>query len=488
VIGIKSYGAYLPKYLLPRKLIAKAWDFPSVPGTKAFAQADEDSITMAVEAGLDCIVGIDPKSIDGLYYATTTQVYTEKDSSSIISTVLDLRDDIVTADFTDSLKSGTTAVARAYDTIKANDDINSILVVAADQREPQPSTVWEYGFADGGAALLIADEDNIPISIDDTYSISKNVTGPWKRRETDDFIRTFEVKMDGRFYFQSVLTVMQTILQKNNLSPKDIDIAAYYYNNPKVFGGISKKIGFERGVAQNSLFFQIGNTGTPMPFMLLISALRRPDEGAKALMIGYGDGADAILMQVQNRDATKKIGKTRMGMRSHQKTMNTIKNYNMYIDNKEWLEKDRYTRKSSAVTLWRDSDSVLKNYGVKCKNCGAIQYPDFHRACYVCEADNEDQMDKVKLSLKGEIFTYTLDHLIGGDYYDTPVPRCVIDLDGGGRILLDMTEIEDPEDNVEIGMRIEMTFRRMHEGGDFVNYYWKCRPERGRPDIVGGEK
>ena len=76
MIGIKSYGAYLPKYLMPRELIAQAWDFPAVPGTKAVASADEDSLTMAVEAGLDCLSGIDPKNIDGIFFASTTQVYT----------------------------------------------------------------------------------------------------------------------------------------------------------------------------------------------------------------------------------------------------------------------------------------------------------------------------------------------------------------------------------------------------------------------------
>ncbi|MCK4687599.1 MAG: 3-hydroxy-3-methylglutaryl CoA synthase, partial [Candidatus Lokiarchaeota archaeon] len=131
MIGIKSYGAYLPKYLLPRELIAKAWDFPSMPGTKALASADEDSITMGVETGLDCLYGIDPKTIDGLFYATTTQVYTEKNSSSFIANVLDLRDDIITTDFTDSLRAGTTAVCRAVETIKANNDVKSILVIAA---------------------------------------------------------------------------------------------------------------------------------------------------------------------------------------------------------------------------------------------------------------------------------------------------------------------------------------------------------------------
>ncbi|MFW9901694.1 MAG: OB-fold domain-containing protein [Candidatus Thorarchaeota archaeon] len=479
MIGIKSYGAYLPKYLLPREYIGKAWDFPIVPGTKSVAMEDEDSLTMAVEAGLDCLMGFDPKKVDGLFFASTTQVYTEKDSASLIATVLDMREDIITADFTDSLKAGTTAIARAIDTIKANKDINSILVVASDTRAPEPSTMWEYGFADGAAALLIAEGENLPISIDDYYSVSANVTGPWKRADKDKFIRTFEGKMDAKFYFENIIKVMSEVLKRNNLKPEDISVAAYYYNNPRMHGRVSKLMKFAGGVAQNSVFFQLGDLGTPMPFILLIGALRRPKPEAKIIMAGFGDGADGILMQVQNRDALRDLGKSRMGFLGHQKSMASLKNYNKFLDFKQILEKDRYIRKSSPVLIWRDTASVYKWYGVKCKNCGTVQYPDMLRSCYICRAD--DQFERVKLALKGTIFTYTLDHLVGGTYLDTPVPRCVIDLDGGGRVLLNMTEIENPEENVQIGMRVELTFRKEHEGAEFKNYYWKCRPERGRP-------
>ena len=478
-IGIKSYGAYLPKYMLPRELIAKAWDFPTVPGTKAVAMEDEDSLTMSVEAGLDCLEGIDPKTVDGIFFASTTQVYTEKDSASLIATVLDMREDIITADFTDSTKAGTSALTRAVDTIKANKDIKSILVVAADTRKAEPSTMWEYGFADGAAALLIADEENIPISIDDYYSVSANVTGPWKR-EKDHFIRTFEVKMDAKFYVESITKVMSEILKRNKLNPStDIQIAAYYYNNPRMHSRISKIMKFGQGVAQNSLFFQVGDMGTPMPFMLLIASLRRPKQDDKIIMAGFGDGADAILLQVRDKDGVRDIGKGRMGFVGHQKSMTLLNNYNKFIEFKELLDKDRYTRKSSAVTIWRDTASVYKWYGVKCKACGAVQYPDLSRACSVCRAD--DQFEKVKLAKKGELFTFTLDHLVGGAYLNTPVPRCVVDLDGGGRVLVNMTEIEKPEENVKIGMIVEMTFRKEHEGAEFKNYYWKCRPVRGRP-------
>jgi len=466
--------------MLSRELIAKAWDFPTVPGTKAVAMEDEDSLTMSVEAGLDCLEGIDPKTVDGIFFASTTQVYTEKDSASLIATVLDMREDILTADFTDSTKAGTTALTRAVDTIKANKDIKSILVVAADTRKPEPSTMWEYGFADGAAALLVADEENIPISIDDYYSVSANVTGPWKRADKDNFIRTFEVKMDAKFYVESITKVMSEILKRNNLNPAvDIGIAAYYYNNPRMHSRISKIMKFGQGVAQNSLFFQVGDMGTPMPFMLLIASLRRPKQDDKIIMAGFGDGADAILMQVRDKDGVRDIGKGRMGFVGHQKSMILLKNYTKFVEFKELLDKDRYTRKSSPVIIWRDTPSVYKWYGSKCKNCGAVQYPILSRACSVCRAD--DQLENVKLTKKGELFTYTLDHLVGGAYLNTPVPRCVIDLEGGGRVLVNMTEIEKPEENVKIGMKVEMTFRKEHEGAEFKNYYWKCRPVRGRP-------
>lgn len=478
VIGIKSYGVYLPRYVLPRTLIGKAWDFPVIPGNKAIANADEDSLTMGTEAGLDCLSGIDPKTIDGLYFATTTAPYSEKDTSSIIAEVLDLREDIETIDFTNSLKSGTTAVIKAYEAIKANSKMNNVLVIAADTREPEPSTMWEYGFSDGAGALLISNDETVPISIEDYYSISANTTGPWKRAEKDSYIRTFEPKMDGMFYIQSMTKALSGLMKKASITPEDVTTAAYYYDNPKTHARVAKMLKFGQGVAQNGLFMQEGNFGTPMPFIVLASGLKRPKPDGVVILGGYGDGADAILMKVHDKKGVRDIGKNTMGIRDNQKSQETLKNYNVYLDNRELLEKDRYKRKSSAVTLWRDRASIFRMYGLKCKNCGTIQYPVMYRSCYKCRAD--DQLEEIKLAKRGTIFTFTLDHLVGGSYYATPVPRCVIDLDGGGRVLCDMTEIQKPEKNVEIGMEVELTFRKVHEGAEFKNYYWKCRPVRGR--------
>ena len=63
----------------------------SAGGERAVANYDEDSITMAVGAAIDCLNGLDRNMVDGLYFASTTAPYLEKQSASIVAAALDLR-------------------------------------------------------------------------------------------------------------------------------------------------------------------------------------------------------------------------------------------------------------------------------------------------------------------------------------------------------------------------------------------------------------
>ena len=64
--GIVSYGAYIPIYRLSRDLIWLTWGGMPLAGEKAVANFDEDSVTMAVEAGNNCLQGIDRAEVEGL--------------------------------------------------------------------------------------------------------------------------------------------------------------------------------------------------------------------------------------------------------------------------------------------------------------------------------------------------------------------------------------------------------------------------------------
>ena len=85
MVGITSYGAYVPFFRLARADISKAWQGMPGMGEKAVANLDEDSITMAVAAGFDCLGDTDPKKLDGLYLATTTCPFMERNGAGIVA-------------------------------------------------------------------------------------------------------------------------------------------------------------------------------------------------------------------------------------------------------------------------------------------------------------------------------------------------------------------------------------------------------------------
>ena len=139
MVGIISYGAYVPMWRIERSEIAQASGVGSMGGERAVASWDEDSLTMGVEAGLDCLMGIDPKTIDGLYFSTLSSPYKEKQASAIIASALDLRRDAYTIDFTTSTRTGTLAVKSAVDAVGSG-NAKRVLVIASDCRRAMPKS------------------------------------------------------------------------------------------------------------------------------------------------------------------------------------------------------------------------------------------------------------------------------------------------------------------------------------------------------------
>jgi len=468
MVGIASYGAYIPLYRLSRQEMSQAWGIPGVPGERAVANADEDSITMAVAAGLECLAGVDPASVDGLYFATTTAPYAEKQGASVIAAALDLRPDIFTADFTDSLRSATVALRAAFDAIQSG-SANSVLVVAADCRPAEPETIWEQILGDGAGAVLLAKDG--AATVRGFQSVTSEVIGPW-RRSDDRYVRAFEPRVETQYgYMASMVAAAKAVADKEGVGPKDIAKAVLSAGDPRAHATLGRQLGLEMPQIQDTGFLLLGNTGTPQVLMMLAAALDTAKVGDCLLVANYGDGADAFLVDVKDGFAAVPGKRT---VQTYLLTKRMLPNYDAYVSFRKLMDRERFVPKSSPVTYWRDTKMELALYGARCRKCGTVQYPP-PRVCVQCAT--RDELDSMKLAPKGTVFTFTLDHLVGGAYLNIPVPRLVVDLEGGGRIFLEMTDCDPKE--VQIGMPVELTFRCLHEGGGFHNYYWKCQPVRG---------
>jgi hydroxymethylglutaryl-CoA synthase len=467
MVGITSYGAYVPLYRLSREAIARGGR-----GEKAICNFDEDSITMAAAAAIDCLTGIDRGTIDGLYFATTTSPYKEKLGAAIVAMAADLKRDALTADFAHSLRAGTSAIMSAIDAVKAG-SAEKVLVTAADTRMGVPTSPYEQSFGDGAGALLIGDS-NVIATIEDSYSVYNEIIDVW-RSDSDTFIRSWEDRFTTTYgYAAMVGEAVSGLLKKTGLKPGDFTKVVLYTPDARRSADLAKRLGFDvKTQLQDPLFNDMGNTGTALPLMLLVAALEGAKTGDRILLASYGNGSDAFVLQVT--DQIEKI-KARRGMKKHLESKKVIDDYKQYL---VWrgilpIEPRKETVAFiSAPALWRERDANLRFHGVKCKVCGTIQYPP-QRVCTKCHA--KDQFELYRLSdKKAKVFTFSMDY-ITYPVLERPVVNVTIDFDGGGRALVYLTDRE--AEQVKCGIPVEMSFRKLFVRDGIHNYFWKATPLR----------
>lgn len=471
MIGIKSYGAYVPFYRLNQDEIARSWGRPSPGGEKAVANFDEDAITMAVAAALDCIKGLDRNQITGLFLASTTLPYREKQSAATVAAAIDLGRESLTIDFANSLRAGTSALLTAVNMIKTG-AMKNVLIIASDCRLGAPQSVFESLFGDGAAALLIGNSE-VAANIAGSYTITDEFIDLW-RTEDDPFIRSWEDRfIVNEGYVRNLQEVISGLLKKHNLTAKDLTKTVFYAPDPRSHAAMARTLGFDpKTQVQPPLFEGVGNTGTAFALMMLVAALEETKPGDRILLANYGDGAEAFILEVT--EYIDKL-KNRRSLKDYLKSKLVLPSYEKYLYFRGIIPTEPPRRPqlgSSLPVVWRDRESIYPFYGVKCRHCGTVQFPP-EKVCINCQT--KEQFDKVRLSdKKAEIFSFTIDNIFPSP--DAPTVLAIINFEDGGRMNCHLTDRN--LNTVKVGMTVEMTFRRMHTAGGFYNYFWKARPIR----------
>lgn len=469
--GLVTYGAYIPLHRLRRDDIARAWGSAPPGGERAVANSDEDPITMAQAAAIDCLGDIDRDSIDGVYLATTSSPYKEKQAATVVARSLNLRRDVATMDFTDTLRSGTLALRAALDAVGAG-SAQRVLVLAADCRLGAPRSELEQILGDGAAALLVGGDD-VAATVEASHTHSNELIDLW-RSSRDNFVNSWE---DRFVITEGFLLNMQEgvsqLLKKSELKVQDVTKAALYAPDARRHREIAASLGLDpKTQVQDPMFDRVGNTGAAFALMLLVAALEEAKDGDRILVANYGDGADSFILR-----ATPQIEKIkdRQGIRKNLASKRYLASYETYITHRGLMDTEGQRRPpmvSSAPVLWRDQKWVLGLNGSHCQSCGRTFFPP-QRICVHCRS--KDNFDYVPLAgRKGTLFTFNKDALALSA--DPPEIWCRVHLEGDVGVYCRMTD-RDP-DRVELEMPVEMTFRKFHDAGGYPNYFWKCRPTR----------
>jgi 3-hydroxy-3-methylglutaryl CoA synthase/uncharacterized OB-fold protein len=460
--GILAVSAYVPRYRLPREVIAKEWGGTPGPGERAVANHDEDSLTMAVNAATALLhPGGRPEAV---YFATTSPSYAEKQGAATIAAVLDLPPSTRTLDVGATLRAGTSAVLAAIDAV-AGGAAGRVLVAAAECRLAEPESAAEQSFGDGAAALLVGAEPGIA-EVVATHTLADDLLGTW-RTSTQDFTHTFPSAFESKLGYSRLLpAAAKGALDKAGAAAGDLRLAILPAPNPRAPLAVAKALGLDpKRQLADALWTTVGDTGVAQPLIMLAAALEQAKAGELILVCGYGDGADAIVLR-----ATGAPLAPRASVAQQVEVKRTLPSYGRYARFRRLMRKDPGLGDvSSPVITFRDRAELLPLHGGKCPACGVVQFPR-HRVCIEC--GHGGGLEDVALARHGTLFTFTNDHMFESP--DPPTTHGVVDLDGGGRVYLQLTDCD--ADRVAIGMPLELTFRRLHDGGGFHNYFWKARP------------
>jgi 3-hydroxy-3-methylglutaryl CoA synthase/uncharacterized OB-fold protein len=456
MVGITRIATYFPRRRLDRSLLAKAWGTRVAPGTRTVAGIDEDALTMAVDAVLECTRDLDPQAFDALYFASTSSPYGEKQVASVVATAADLPRSAAVSDLAGSVRAGLAGVRAAADGVRAG-SARAALVVAADARLAEPESELEPLLGDGG--------DGVIAELVSSASVSEDFTCLF-RTDEQRYLQVTELRFGtSHGYVRDMAEAIGAALRKAELPPAKIAKLALGAPDGRAAAEAAKKAGCEAKQLETPLVNEAGVLGTPEPLALLARSLETAAPGDFIVVAGWGEGADALVFRATDRLPSARPRPLSDGLSRGI----MLPSYERYLRARSVLPAEPMGEVVTSMIAWKELRQDVRLYGSRCLECGLVQYPQA-RVCLSCRA--RDRMAEHKLAKRGQVFTFTIDNL--APVLEHPLPMAVIDLEGGGRLYLQVADAAEGE--VKIGTPVELTFRRLHEAGGNRNYFWKARP------------
>lgn len=314
MIGIISYGAYIPRYRIKLADIARAWGKTpdEVVGSLGIAEKsvpgiDEDAVTIALEAGIRAIGGIRERGdIGALFVGSESHPYAVNPTSTIVGELLGIGNNYLAADLEFACKAATAGMQAIAGLIEAK-HIRYGLAIGSDTAQSKPHDALEYTSASAGVAYILGSNHLIANLLAYT-SYSSDTPDFWRR----DGIRY--PSHAGRFtgepaYFAHVMGASKLLMEKTKMSPSDVSYCVFHMPNGKFPREVAKRLGFTKEQLVPSLIVDtIGNPYSASSMLGLAAVLDIAKPGEKIFMVSYGSGAgsDAFLWEVTREISKRK--------------------------------------------------------------------------------------------------------------------------------------------------------------------------------------
>ncbi|HJJ55183.1 MAG TPA: hydroxymethylglutaryl-CoA synthase [Methanocorpusculum sp.] len=314
MVGIITYGAYVPRYRITVEEIARVWgaNAAEISGglgvfEKTVPDYDENTATFAVEAARAALRRrpINPQEIKAVYVGSESHPYAVKPTAVTVGEAIGATPVMTAADYEFACKAGTAGIQTAMGLVSSG-MMNYAVAIGADTAQGAPGDALEYTAAAGGAAYVIGNDDPIA-EINDTCSFTTDTPDFW-RREGEAYPRH-----GGRFsgepgYFKHVESAARMMMERQGTVPSDYTYAVFHQPNAKFPQKAAQVLGFTRDQIRPGLLVpRLGNTYSGAVPLGLAAVLDIAEPGDRIFVTSYGSGAgsDAFDITVTEEIKTK---------------------------------------------------------------------------------------------------------------------------------------------------------------------------------------
>ena len=445
--GVIGWGTHVPYRRLDRTTIRAVAGNGGGKGARAVASYDEDATTMGVAAARSTLRSVDTRP-GALWFTTTTPTYLDKTNATAVHAALRLDRDTAAYDAGGASRSVFAAMSAALDAR------SPVLVVASDVRVGLPGSTEEAAAGDAAAAVLFGDGEDAPVLAEvlGRTSVTEEFLDRW-RVPGDVASRTWEERFGETRYVPLATEAFKTVLGQVGIDAADVDALVISGLHERSCAAVAKKSGVAPERVVDRLTSQVGNPGAAQPLLLLAAAFEAATPGAVIVLLALADGVDAMVL----RTTDALTARTPATTVAAQIAAGAPVSYGRYLAWRGLLPVEPPRRPEPA----RPSASAAgRNAEWKFGLTGPAG---------------------ILADQRGTVTTFTIDKLAYSQ--SPPVVFAVVDFDDGERLPIELTDV-DAED-VAVGMRVEMTFRRLFTADGIANYFWKARPISTDP--IAGE-
>jgi 3-hydroxy-3-methylglutaryl CoA synthase len=481
-VGILSHGAYLPRMRLARAAIAQATGWLSQAaakrtlGERTICNWDEDSVTMAVEAGRDCLRDHPRANVAAVTLASTTAPFDDRSNAVLAAGALGLGASTRTLDAGGSQRAATSSLLAMLQRRQSTAVAGEELLLAAERRLARPGSEQEAAYGHGAAALLLGSGDSVIAEYLGGASVQADLVDHFRGRGAD-----FDYSYEERWIRDEGWLKLVPAAISVALADAQVDPAAVRHLvlpcPARLAQQIAAAAGLGKATVGDDLREGCGDLGVPQSLLLLSERLPALAAGEVLVLCGFGQGCDALVLRATGAGAALSPRGARPAL-ARGKTDHEYLRFLAHsglVEVEQGMRAERDSRTAQSV-YYRHRDELAALVGGRCARCGTVQFPltrgCVNPDCRACDSQTEFPLAERRARVK----SFTEDWLAF-----TPNPPLIygnVEFDVGGNLFAEFADVAPGE--LAVGSEVGFAFRikdydrlRRHH-----RYFWKAVPVR----------